>query len=345
MLPNPYTPLAWLEPSLAAQFEASCYLYVAVLGVFIWDWMTAFPDEYRMIRGRRIRVPVIIYYISRFSTLFWVVTNLVMQVGSMPSCRPLRIVIGITYIFTSPSTSALFFFRVRAVFIHSRAAIVFFALLWLSVLGSSFVVPFTIQNQHIGNTGRCINTDVNNVAAAPTAFNTLYATLVFFAISFKLMSITVIDSPTWKDRIRYFIRGDGLPRFSKLLFQSGQQYYFATFGTNMLLVVMIALRTTNPVLRAMFSVPCVAFESSMACRVFRSVQLGAMMDSPSIASLSNLEIIPGSHALTTSYPLRILHGRESVSATVNSTVAHSVREGELAKSDRLDVQGAANDRV
>jgi hypothetical protein len=32
-LPNPYTPLAFLPPTLAGQFQASIYLYIASLAV------------------------------------------------------------------------------------------------------------------------------------------------------------------------------------------------------------------------------------------------------------------------------------------------------------------------
>ncbi|KAH7910122.1 hypothetical protein BJ138DRAFT_1009500 [Hygrophoropsis aurantiaca] len=338
ILPNPYTPLAWLEPSLAAQFEASCYLYVAVLGAFIWDWLIALPEEYRMIRTSKLRLPIIMYYVSRFGALAWIMTNLVSQVGSVPDCEKLQNAIGASYVFASPSTSALFFFRVRAVFDRSKIVIACFAIMWLGVLGSSFLVPFAIQAQHIGNTQRCINSSVKNWAGTPIITNTIYATLVFLAISLKLMSMTMIDSPTGSDRVKSFIRGDGLPRFSRLLFKSGQQYYFATFGTNILALLMILLPTTPPVFQAMFTIPSVALESSMACRVFRSVKLGVIMDSPTtmVTEDSSVTFRPRPRQQSNSvitYPLQTFNERRPVPVNVSITrTTDTINDGISSKN-------------
>lgn len=37
LLPNPETPLAWLPPDIADQFQASGYVYVGTLGVRRFD--------------------------------------------------------------------------------------------------------------------------------------------------------------------------------------------------------------------------------------------------------------------------------------------------------------------
>ncbi|KAH7910121.1 hypothetical protein BJ138DRAFT_142830 [Hygrophoropsis aurantiaca] len=354
ILPNPYTPLAWLEPSLAAQFEASCYLYVAVLGAFIWDWLIALPEEYRMIRMSKFRLPIITYYISRFGALAWIMTNLISQVGSVPDCEKLQNAIGASFVFASPSTSALFFFRVCAVFDRSKIVVACFAIMWLGVLGSSIVVSFAIQAQHIGNTQRCINSSVKNWAGTPIVSNTIYATLVFLAISLKLMSMTMIDSPTGSDRVKSFIRGDGLPRFSRLLFKSGQQYYFATFGTNMLAMFMVLLPTTPPVYQAMFSIPSVALESSMACRVFRSVKLGAIMDSPTTLVTtedSPVTFRPQSRRPFNSditYPLKTFNERRTIPVNVSITRTTDIlNDGISSKNTIIYAQddGSADTRV
>ncbi|KAH7905460.1 hypothetical protein BJ138DRAFT_1105961 [Hygrophoropsis aurantiaca] len=352
ILPNPYTALAWLEPTFAAQFEASCYLYVAILGAFIWDWLIALPEEYRMIRMSKFRLPIIMYYVSRFGALSWVMTNMISEVGSVPDCEKLQNVIGASFIFASPSTSALFFFRVCAVFDRSKIVIACFAIMWLGVLGTALLVPFAIQAQHIGNSQRCI-ASVKPWSGTPIVTNTIYATLVFLAISLKLMSMTMIDSPTWSDRARSFIRGDGLPQFSRLLFRSGQQYYFATFGTNMLALFMILLPMTPAVIRPMFTIPSVALESSMACRVFRSVKLGVIMDSPTtmVTEDSSVMFRPRPRRQLnsdTTYPLQTFNERHPIPVNISITrTTDIVDDGISSKNITLYGQdnGLADTRV
>lgn len=85
VLPNPNTPLAFLEPTLANQFEVSRYLYVAGLSVsrtagsllskhqidrpllqaFVWDWLMSIPEECKIFRGSKLSVPNVAYFLSR----------------------------------------------------------------------------------------------------------------------------------------------------------------------------------------------------------------------------------------------------------------------------------------
>lgn len=49
-----------------------------------------------------------------------------------------------------PSTSLLFFFRVRAVYGNSKIITAFFGFVWVAILGLSVLVPMAI------NGGRCL---------------------------------------------------------------------------------------------------------------------------------------------------------------------------------------------
>ena len=89
-VPNPNTPLVFLPPTLATQFEILCYVTFAGLTVnkqihtlmrlkshffslsqaFICEWIMSLADEYKICRRTRLRVPDIVYLISRLvSTL------------------------------------------------------------------------------------------------------------------------------------------------------------------------------------------------------------------------------------------------------------------------------------
>ena len=80
---NPYTPLAFLPPDVANQYQARCYVYVATLAVslvryytaslshivnvqaYSWDWLMSIPEEYRAVRQVGFSPPNIAYFVSR----------------------------------------------------------------------------------------------------------------------------------------------------------------------------------------------------------------------------------------------------------------------------------------
>ncbi|KAL6304752.1 hypothetical protein BKA93DRAFT_732544 [Sparassis latifolia] len=272
-MPNPYTPLAWLPPATANDFEGSRYLYVATLSAFIWDWMMAWPDEYRIIIKAPIRLSNIIYCISRIGAFAYILTSTIFQIASVGSCQALQVALGSCFTVGVPATSALFYLRVCAVFHNSRLIMVIFGVLWLSILGTSFTVPFAISGTHIGTTDKCINSSVKSYSSAAVITTTVNDTLVFLFISVRLVSFSMQGNGIG-DRLRSFTRGDGLPKISKMLLQGGQLYYFVTVALNILTMAMILSPSVSPVFRAMFTIPNVALENAMATRVFRAVHLG-----------------------------------------------------------------------
>jgi len=52
----------------------------------------------------------------------------------------------------------------------------------------------------------------------------IYDTLVFLAISFRILSYTVVGD-TFEARVKSFFRGTGLPSLSRSILQGGQLYY------------------------------------------------------------------------------------------------------------------------
>ncbi|GBE89887.1 hypothetical protein SCP_1702130 [Sparassis crispa] len=276
VLPNPYTPLAFLTPTTANEFEASCYLYVATLVAFIWDWMTAWPDEYRIIFKKPIRASKIVYCLSRLSAFTYIVTSTIFQVAPVGVCQELQLALRTFFAVSIPATSALFYLCVCAVFHNSKPVVIFFGILWLSILGTSFTVPFSIHGAHIGTTDRCINTSVKPVSSSGVILNTINDTLVFFAISFRLVSFSIQEQGTARDKFRSFFRGEGLPKLSRMLLQGGQLYYFATVSLNILTMAMIISPKVSPVFHAMFTIPNIALENAMATRVFRAIHMGAI---------------------------------------------------------------------
>ena len=56
--------------------------------------------------------------------------------------------------------------------------------------------------------------------------------------------------------------------------------YRVTVGLNIVAMVLILVPSVPPVLRAMFSIPNVALQNAMACRVFRQIKLGLLREQP-----------------------------------------------------------------
>ena len=116
----------------------------------------------------------------------------------------------------------LFLFRVWGVFLKSRFTLIVFSVLWLSTC-TSFIAPFSFKSARNIDTSECFVEWVSLNSLAAFVSIAVYDTLVFFAISYKLVSFGCEDS--WTARTRLFFCGDKLGFISKALLQSGQCYY------------------------------------------------------------------------------------------------------------------------
>jgi hypothetical protein len=141
-------------------------------------------------------------------------------------CKVLLDLVTSSYIFAIPPTAFLFFLRVRAVYSRSRLVVGVFGLLWLSVLGTSLLVPLEVaQGIHIGTTNQCINSKVSQIAATPVVTNMVLNLLVFVAVSWRL---AVINHPT-QSRVWSLLTGQGMSPMSSMVIKSGQLYYMCVF--------------------------------------------------------------------------------------------------------------------
>jgi len=185
-----------------------------------------------------------------------------------------------------PATSLLFFFRLKAVYRHSRIIITVFGIFWLAIAGLSIFIMLSITINRIPYTQYCFETQVHGYNAIPIILTTVNDTLVFLAISYRMVSSAMVES-TWKARTKSFFTGNGLLYLSKILLQSGQVYYFVTIGAAILASVLILSENIHGALRPILSSPYFALASAMACRVFRNIILEVMEDT----QLDTLDIV------------------------------------------------------
>ncbi|KAH8105157.1 hypothetical protein BXZ70DRAFT_998341 [Cristinia sonorae] len=263
-LPNPLTPLAWLPPDIAVQLEASRYLYITTFGAWIWDFLMSLPEEFRMLRKFRLGRTDVVYVLARSVAL----TNVAFpaNTATVEDCHALAKAIGWFGAMALPLNCLLFFFRIRALFNQNQLVVVFFGLLWLATF-TSITAPFGVDGTHIGTTKYCVNSDVKSFSSAGIVVVAVHDTLVFLAITAKLSTYSMAD--TWSDRIKSILSGDGLGAVSRALLQTGQLYYLATVGMNIVTMSLILTPSVPPILRAMFAIPNVALQNAMACRVYR----------------------------------------------------------------------------
>jgi len=278
-LPNPLTPLAWLPPDIANQLENARYILAAVVGAWIWDFLMSLPEEFRMFIKLRFTIADFVYILSRLSSFAFILQSLLFIAGPVNDCQRLVTSIGWCFALAMPLNSLLFFFRVRAVFNQSRGVVMFFAFLWLCTL-SCFSDPFAIQGAvHVGTTSICVETSVKSFSSAGIVIVSVHDTLVYLAISLQLtLDNLEYTSPSFKDYVKVFFSGRGMGQISKALLTSGQLYYLATVGLNIISIAIIFSPTIPAVYKSTPAIPNIALQNAMACRVHRHLKLGLITE-------------------------------------------------------------------
>lgn len=134
---------------------------------------------------------------------------------------------AIGYPIATLSNGLLFFLRLRAVYGNSRRVTIVGLLLWLGLLGPSFlIIPATLPLVAIGTTAQCTTRDVKAYLAAPVTLSLVYDSLVFFGISWRLCQNNYLRAnPGSQSSVRSLFSGKNLPSFSRSLLRDGQQYY------------------------------------------------------------------------------------------------------------------------
>ncbi|OCH89336.1 hypothetical protein OBBRIDRAFT_756712 [Obba rivulosa] len=278
-LPNPLTPMAFLPPDIAYQTTIGSYILVGSLGALVWDLLTNMYNDYRLLFKFRVGLPTIVYFVSRTAALFYVLASTIFETAPAGRCSALEKVVDIVYPIVVSSTCLLFFFRIRAVFDQSKMIVGFFFVVWLSVLGGTLTIVTAVTAINIGPTNYCLNASLKSYASAAGITPLIHDTLVFLAISFRLLMNSHVDySRDWKRQFKAFTTGEYLPAFSRALFQDGQLYYMFTVGSNLLTVIMVYAPGVPVTYRTMFTVPNVVLTNAMSCRIFRSTKFGLIKD-------------------------------------------------------------------
>ncbi|KZP25252.1 hypothetical protein FIBSPDRAFT_396733 [Athelia psychrophila] len=221
---NPFTPMAYLPPELAALHQLTAYVYIASLGVLAWDWLMSMPDEYRILSTGRISKSKVAYISARLSILGFCLGMVMFQVAPISNCHTMVHVTTVFFILSSNANNLLMLIRVRAVYGNSRSVTAFFGFWYLAVLGTTSAVPWAIEAVHLGPTKLCIDIKVQSWITSSTVCNAVNGTLVFIAVSYRV-SLRSLGETGWRSTARRFFRSNGAPRVVKDLLHQGQLCY------------------------------------------------------------------------------------------------------------------------
>ncbi|KDR73194.1 hypothetical protein GALMADRAFT_724171 [Galerina marginata CBS 339.88] len=270
-LPNPFTPMAFIPPELAFQITIATYVLVGSVSVLIWDILLNLQTDLKMLLKRPLRMPTIIYFIS--SSLAYLLGITTLQTSPVGHCQNVHY-IQFLYPIVVPSTSLLFFFRIRAMYLGNNVVIVFFFFMWLAVIGGSLTPTQGLFGTNIGTTKYCLNSHLEPYVAAACIIPFVNDTLVFCATSWRLMQNSYVDT-TIKNGVSVMVFGRHLPSFPRSLLQDGQAYYLTTITLNLVTSCMFFNLSIPVVYRSFIGVPNIVLMNSMACHVYRNVRLGA----------------------------------------------------------------------
>ncbi|KAL4252108.1 hypothetical protein ABKN59_001784 [Abortiporus biennis] len=267
----------WLPSDIAAQTDLSDVVLSATFEAYMWDFSMSLIEEYSVLSQNRRRPSALVYLLARLSSFALVVSSFVFDTqNNIEDCHGLAKSIGWFGGIAMPLNSLLFFFRAKAVFNDNKPVVYSFALLWIAMLGC-LSAPFAVDGaEYIGTMRYCVTSTVKPYSAAGIFIIGVHDTVVFFAITLRL---TVISSAeTWYDRVKMFFSGRGMGSISKVLLTSGQLYYSATVGLNIVTIILLVSPSVGDVICATFAVSNVALQNAMACRVYRQLRLGFIQD-------------------------------------------------------------------
>ncbi len=144
-----------------------------------------------------------------------------------------NLVLDSFYPLAVPGSCLLFFFRAKAVYGPHRLIVILFGLLWIAVLASCITVPFGGGAINIGDTRYCLTSELKAYTGAAGIVPTVHDTVVFLAVSYKLMSHSFVEPTGFRGNVQTFTLGTHLPAFSRALFRDGQLYYMSVYHSNL----------------------------------------------------------------------------------------------------------------
>ncbi|TFK41526.1 hypothetical protein BDQ12DRAFT_764936 [Crucibulum laeve] len=265
LLPNPFTPLAFVPPENAYTVAIAAYVLIGTLSICMWDGLHCLSQDYLLLFKNKIGLPTITYFLSRICTFGFALTASIFETAPIKRCAMFRTVTNVFYLTSIPMTSFLFFLRVRAVYNRNIYVTVIFLTLWLAVTGYCLSLVTIIKGVNIGPTDYCTDTPLETRDGGTGIGIFIHDTLVFLAISWRLFSISHVENDARRG-LKVIVFGRYLPAFSKALLHDGQVYYLMSLATVLLSQALFFSAHLPTQMRAVFSAFTITITNIMACR-------------------------------------------------------------------------------
>ncbi|KZP21897.1 hypothetical protein FIBSPDRAFT_1043841, partial [Athelia psychrophila] len=276
--------LASAPPLLAQEaVTITAYCSVAVFTALVWTWALCVPEEVEIVKRKGLSMPIVAYYVSRLATLGACICSTLVGLDLPSNPAPFQKPALPFFWIAQSSTGLLFFFRIHAVYKHSKSIRFGFSVMWMLVtIAPSLMLLYPNVRCHIPpkycymwgpSTLLCNGAVLINDA------------LVFIGVSLHAYRNMTLDTSRLSHACRFklLVQGNGLFKVSKMLLKSGQLYYGVIIGVQMCATVTVFLGLYYSQIIYM---AYVSLASTLACKVFRMVMLCDTTEDP----LNTLEI-------------------------------------------------------
>ncbi|KAF9475472.1 hypothetical protein BDN70DRAFT_840892 [Pholiota conissans] len=251
----------------------SLYITVAALGLIIWDILDNISSEFQVLFKSPITLSTVAYLGSRVGTLGYLISSTIFETAPTGHCAAFEKITDAWYPISLGFSALLFFLRVRAIYNRNRIVVAFFFVLWLGLVACTMFIPIGVSGDNVPGTNMCEDADVPISAYAAIIAPLVHDTLVFMAISWRLVQNAHVQMNV-KEGFKVAVFGEYLPKFTKGLLLDGQRYYLVTLVSSLVTVIM-AFDTSVPVpLRSMCANLNIVLVCIMACRVYRRTKSG-----------------------------------------------------------------------
>ncbi|KAI0631188.1 hypothetical protein C8Q77DRAFT_191616 [Trametes polyzona] len=246
----------WKSPEEIANDGAAFDKFMhALLGLYIWEFVTSFPFDWQFISGKRkFKWPLIFYFAGRYFLLFALIgIAIALNVTRPVNCQALY-----TYnqIFGNASIGlASINLSLRTMAVWSQAWYIV-VLLVLLILGHwSFLLHgILLKAAWIPGQGCAITYTNNTILAATFIYSMCFDFIVLALTGIKLG----IASVARKDR----------SKIVRLIFDDGLIFFMVAFVANLIATIFMMLNL-NAVMSIIANVPAAIASTIVACRVVR----------------------------------------------------------------------------
>ncbi|KZP20644.1 hypothetical protein FIBSPDRAFT_1044688 [Athelia psychrophila] len=252
------------------QFTATGYGSVVILTAFLYDWLLSIATEVRSVQKTGLNLPISAYYLSRTCSLTYCMCVFITELSIVKDDDQIEYTKFAVWWAASAATSLLFFFRVYAVYKHSRPIRILFSFLWIIIITSPAAIVYTVHDPCTTSSNSACNF-ARPLSLISNGTMCINDTLVFILVSREMYSNSAIEHrPGVRDAIGVFFGGKGMYNISKSVLRSSQLYYGVTIGFQLSATFTFFLGTRYA---GLIGLSYIALSSCMACRVFRMVLL------------------------------------------------------------------------